>query len=537
MENKNIIKVYTSSAGAELMISAPATKQVVSATNNRAQYFAEQAKKYRDEAKAHRDNAKFYAEQNSDVTLEHINLLRENLENLISTKQDSGDYALREDLPSKVSELENDSEYVNEEELSQAIEEVTLPEQRGFKNCVLMTDGQNESWVDLKCLKESQITNCITEIPQRIKYTLENGTLTIKAGSVVIIPYGTEDLRADYPVGVSFINDNFKVYDTQFTDGKFFVWTELQIDQSENITTASTAVGYACMSMTNDIIGRRNLESGTASTASKTYTIYYNTDTNRIGVANDNTTIDFVEVFSLPFLIYKSDGTNNYGTIEQVFQGMGYIGTTVWVDKGIKGLIPDGRNEDGTLKNIEFTTTDLKLRTFTNTGACVLLANGIDNLGYVNLSYYEYDKTSNYVYNTYYGRIPSGQMALLNFYADAGVITSFQSKFPFRTVDYNDASALGMPSSRFIDLSVGASGADYIAPANGYFFMRGATSAVGQQIYMYNLNSSLITLNKNPNANSTCYCHIPAKRGETVRISYSVGEVKTFRFIYAEGEV
>lgn len=44
----------------------------------------------------------------------------------------------------------------------------------------------------------TEVTNCITEIPQRIKYTLENGTLTILAGSVVIVPYGVEDLLKHY---------------------------------------------------------------------------------------------------------------------------------------------------------------------------------------------------------------------------------------------------------------------------------------------------------------------------------------------------
>ena len=43
---------------------------------------------------------------------------------------------------------------------------------------------------------ENKITNCLLEIPQRIKYTLVNGTLTIKAGTVVIVPYGVEDLTS-----------------------------------------------------------------------------------------------------------------------------------------------------------------------------------------------------------------------------------------------------------------------------------------------------------------------------------------------------
>lgn len=51
--------------------------------------------------------------------------------------------------------------------------------------------------------------------------------------------------------------------------------------------------------------------------------------------------------------------------INQIFNGIGYIGSTIWVDKGIKVLIPDGRNEDGTLKNIEYEQPKIVTRTFT----------------------------------------------------------------------------------------------------------------------------------------------------------------------------
>ena len=85
---------------------------------------------------------------------------------------------------------------------------------------------------DDNSLNKTQVTNCILEVPQRIKYDLTDGILTIKAGSVAIVPYGIEDLTADYPVGSTFLNDNFKVYDTQFADGKFFVWAEVQQDIS-----------------------------------------------------------------------------------------------------------------------------------------------------------------------------------------------------------------------------------------------------------------------------------------------------------------
>ena len=41
-------------------------------------------------------------------------------------------------------------------------------------------------------LNTSQITNCITEIPQDIKLELKDGVLTLKAGSKVYVPNGFE---------------------------------------------------------------------------------------------------------------------------------------------------------------------------------------------------------------------------------------------------------------------------------------------------------------------------------------------------------
>lgn len=141
MDNKNKIKVYTTSSGAELSISAPFTKQVISATNNRAQYFAEQALKYRDEAKVYRDSAKYYAEQNSDVTFEYIDNIRAALEEKISLKQTAGDYLLKNELPQNVSAFFNDAKYVNESNL-----EERLPLHNGNKDSYLYTNGESVEW-------------------------------------------------------------------------------------------------------------------------------------------------------------------------------------------------------------------------------------------------------------------------------------------------------------------------------------------------------------------------------------------------------
>lgn len=147
MENnkkKNLINVYTASVAGGLKVSAADTRQVISATNNRAQYYAEQALKYRDEAKQYRDSAKYYAEQNSDVTFEYIDNVKNSLLTLIDTKQPTGDYALKEEIPTTVGELENDIGYSTKKELQEAV-----PSQENCEGMFLRTDGNKTSWCEI----------------------------------------------------------------------------------------------------------------------------------------------------------------------------------------------------------------------------------------------------------------------------------------------------------------------------------------------------------------------------------------------------
>lgn len=208
-------------------------------------------------------------------------------------------------------------------------------------------------------LTYKNITNCITEIPQRIKYTLENGTLTIKAGSVVIVPYGTEDLTSQYPVGATFINDNFKIYDTQFTDGKFFVWAELVVDLVSPATTVTdTQERLVEVRLTTNSFQAviKTISSTTAYTGTGNCT-NYRTDLNLVQIyeAGNFTNI----VASLPLLKVKANNVNLFGLISQVFNGMGYIGSVKWLDKDVKMLLSDGFNPDGTYKSVEYTQPEL----------------------------------------------------------------------------------------------------------------------------------------------------------------------------------
>ena len=63
--------------------------------------------------------------------------------------------------------------------------------------------------------------------------------------------------------------------------------------------------------------------------------------------------------YSLPLAKVICNSSNQISSIDQIFNGFGYIGSHGFALPGIKGLIPDGRNSDGTLKSIEYTQEDV----------------------------------------------------------------------------------------------------------------------------------------------------------------------------------
>ena len=194
------------------------------------------------------------------------------------------------------------------------------------------------------------ITNCLLEVPQRIKYELTDGVLTIKAGTVLIVPYGIVDLSATYTVGSSFLNSNYKVIYTQYdSDNKFFVWVELQEDLIHTIqgilTESAMEFILPEMNWATDW-GLESILSGETPPTGNRF--FYNTQTNYVEWYDENEITHLG--FSLPIIITNKE--NGIPTsIKQVFNGMGFIGSHFWIDKDVKGLIPDGRNIDGTLKS------------------------------------------------------------------------------------------------------------------------------------------------------------------------------------------
>ena len=212
-------------------------------------------------------------------------------------------------------------------------------------------------------LNKSQITNCILEIPQKIKIEHDSATatLTLKAGSILIVPYGLEDLSTTITVGSTFIHENFIVSDTRYNAGKFFVWVEVQNDISYSEESVDTErIRLVEISLTaNNLIHMFNTDA-TNQDEEINNCIRYITNLNIIKHRNA-TGQDTGEVISFPFCQVKSNGSHIAGYIANVFQGIGHIGNVSWCDKDIKVLFGNGRDKDGNFINIEHTKNQISL--------------------------------------------------------------------------------------------------------------------------------------------------------------------------------
>ena len=95
-------------------------------------------------------------------------------------------------------------------------------------------------------------------------------------------------------------------------------------------------------------------------------------------------------------------------------------------------------------------------------------------------------------------------------------------------------ASYAMPSDRYIDLTLGASGTTYTAPANGWFVVSKKGTADNQYLTMYGnkVYSKLFSA-----TTGSVEINLPVAKGTIVTVSYNVaGATNFFRFVYAEGD-
>ena len=134
-------------------------------------------------------------------------------------------------------------------------------------------------------------------------------------------------------------------------------------------------------------------------------------------------------------------------------------------------------------------------------------------------------------------RVESGKIKQFQVGTVDSVANSNASNFSQAGRSY--LSGLGMPSSRYIDLTLGASGSTYTAPANGTVLAIKRASAVGQSLGLARLSSDIFfDFAWNSVANTNIFLNMDIRKGEEFTVYYTASgtEVQILRFYYAEGE-
>lgn len=413
-------------------------------------------------------------------------------------------------------------------------------------------------------LNKTQITNCLLEVPQRVNVELNsNHQLILKAGSVVIVPYGTSAPTME-------IGDTLnggEIVDISWDGEKLFYY----VKSNSDLTAHNSYNSYRLVLMTND--GDDLTDMPTTTTFSQDspptefesgYALWYDTESNIVKYTN-NQGSSWTEYYSLPFALMSP----YYESIKNIFNGFGFIGSTVWCDKGVKWLLPDGRNTDGSLKNAIQETDKLNLatRTFTVTVPQIVgLSYSEKKINIVSTYYYEqvtvpqvigtalwYNPLQNLIYYKSNGGsdwilmdiIKIGTiMPLSSTTADSRISVFFKNN-TFNALDSNNTEFIAhqaMPGSNYIDLSLPASEGTLVAPADGYVVINADSTTTTSYISLNILTPSLSTvilqdLKMLTVTGRVIATSLPVAKGERIQVGYYGITLNRFRFIYANGSL
>lgn len=290
-------------------------------------------------------------------------------------------------------------------------------------------------------VSERNITNCITEISNNVKISLVDNSLYLDPGTTVYVPNGPNTFD-------KYVIDSRIVWKDATKTGQWLVsWS----------VTGSLCVGRLSSSVSGDV-------------APTTFSLWYDTTNNIIKRYGSSLTEPNFTDCCLPLAIITL-GSDGVVSIDQVFNGFGYIGSTAFALPGVKGLMPAGRNSDGSLKNTEIECSYPQILNISGNSPIYIALDYRGGLGWWNPSAYEYKENENY---NYYQGVIRNRGILGIFYCSNGVITDFQPAGVFHVVGYNNTDFVAhqaMPSKRYVDLTLGASGSAYTAPADGYIVL------------------------------------------------------------------
>ncbi len=236
--------------------------------------------------------------------------------------------------------------------------------------------------------------------------------------------------------------------------------------------------------------------------------------------------------------------------------------TSLTVKSGLRVVIPDGKNSDGTLKNIDFTLDDdiildisnyndgekfLFLTSdgllFTTDSKCYFISENTPS-GSLSSEYMWFKPSDNILkrYNSISSSWDESKSLLLaNIIVSSGQLTKVKMSDVlsfYKRADKREIIDYGCLSGHILDIAMGVSGSEYLAPANGILYWDGVAASNTSWFVMTNKSSSYQTKSLGLYANNTMNCHIRVAKYDTVKIDYSaLLTANAFRFIYEKGEL
>jgi hypothetical protein len=223
--------------------------------------------------------------------------------------------------------------------------------------------GINFGSQQIKQIFTAPRTNGITYIPQDIKFEIVDGTTpTLYAGSEVWVPYG----RSAPALSIGDSLNGGVITEISWDNSALFYKVRYDTDLTIDITDDPASTEFiTCISPSHSYWWfNKNVtySQDTAPSGFGRYSLWYDTAENIVKITNDSGST-WQNYASLPVGVFTMAGTGATKKLKYVFNGVGYIGTTVFAVPGVKGLMGDGLNEDGSYKSIERTFDRLVMRT------------------------------------------------------------------------------------------------------------------------------------------------------------------------------
>lgn len=304
-------------------------------------------------------------------------------------------------------------------------------------------DGMTSLANASNALRTTQISNCTLKKSEKINLVFSNGVLTLKAGSEVIVPNGFENNGTNKIFNKVIVSSDISLSSPSTTQGTRFVC----------VTTSNMQLAHFLV----DYVYSGNSEKMNTITP-KQYILFYNTDTNRIYRGSSNTDGEWYAVsnISIPICKIENDSTATITALKEVYNSVAIMGSTIFADKDIEGLSPNGRNVDGTLNSTQIKTNKVLSATITSGTSEKPHGLVVTNNVITHRVYFEqeqapevvsrwYNPQTNYMYTNSSSAIDTwiqDQSVLIGYVTiKDGVYTSLKINNSFRAADYYEVNA------------------------------------------------------------------------------------------------